>query len=123
MVNRPSGPMAFRFVLQPVMASLLAIRDGIKDARTGRKPYFWMLLSNPGTRKATLGEGIRATLRIIILGLVMDTIYQLAVFHAFHPLEAVSITFVVAFLPYLLLRGPAARVARLCMKRAAVGLK
>src|SRR5262245_35620693 len=33
-VDRPNGPMAFRFVLQPAMAALMALRDGIVDART-----------------------------------------------------------------------------------------
>src|SRR5262252_552418 len=30
---RASAPMKFRFVLQPLMAALVAIRDGRKDAR------------------------------------------------------------------------------------------
>ena len=35
LVDRPSGPMSFRFILQPSMAAIAAIRDGVKDARTG----------------------------------------------------------------------------------------
>src|SRR5215471_16676752 len=41
---RPSGPMKFRFVLQPLMAAIFAARDGLKDARTGRPPFFWAML-------------------------------------------------------------------------------
>jgi hypothetical protein len=40
LVERPSGPMLFCFMLQPSMAAIAAIHDGIKDARTGRAPYF-----------------------------------------------------------------------------------
>ena len=40
LVERPSGPMSFRFILQPSMAAIAAIHDGIKDVRTGRAPYF-----------------------------------------------------------------------------------
>ena len=29
LVARPSGPMAFRFILQPVMGAIFAIRDGV----------------------------------------------------------------------------------------------
>jgi hypothetical protein len=32
--------MRFRFILQPVMVAILAIRHGLNDARTGRSPYF-----------------------------------------------------------------------------------
>ena len=36
--------MKFRFILQPSMAAIAAIRDGLKDARTGRSPYFWAIV-------------------------------------------------------------------------------
>ena len=61
LVARPTGPLSFRFILQPVMATLLAVRDGIKDARTGRSPYFWTVLHNPTERRARLHEGLVAT--------------------------------------------------------------
>ena len=38
-------------------------------------------------------------------------IYQGIVFDTFHPGEAAIISILLAFVPYLLLRGPAARVA------------
>lgn len=117
LISRPGGPMSFRFILQPVMASLFAARDGIKDARLGRKPYFWMLLTVPHARKASLGEAVHATSRVIILGLVMDVIYQWIAYRGFRPLEAIIVTFVIAFLPYVLMRGPAARIARLLNRR------
>ena len=31
--------MTFRFVLQPAMAAVAALRDGVNDARLGRAPY------------------------------------------------------------------------------------
>ncbi len=117
LISRPSGPMAFRFLLQPVMAGSFAIRDGFKDARFGRTPYFWAILHDPARRKSSLHEGFKATLRIIILGLAMDLIYQLSVFHAFYLLQAVFLTVTIAFLPYVLLRGPAARVYRWWLRK------
>ena len=110
-IARPSGPLAFRFLLQPVMASIVAIHDGIKDARTGRSPYFWTVLHNPAKRKARLHEGFDATCRIIAFGILMDAIYQITVFKTFYPVEAIIIALVLAFLPYLLMRGPAERIA------------
>ena len=47
LIARPTGPMAFRFILQPIMAAIAALRDGINDAKSRRSPYFWALLANP----------------------------------------------------------------------------
>src|SRR5579863_7818229 len=88
---RPSGPLAFRFILQPVMAAIIAIRDGLQDAKRGRSPFLWTVLSNPYERWARLREGLNATARILLLGLVMDTVYQTIVFRTFFPYEALII--------------------------------
>jgi len=111
-LERPFGPMTFRFVLQPVMAAIAAWRDGRQDAGSARVPYLWAMLTRPGTIGGRLHEGLLSTGRVIILGLVMDTIYQALVFDTFHPVEAVLISLLLAFVPYLLLRGPFARLAR-----------
>jgi hypothetical protein len=112
LVDRPSGPMAFRFILQPAMAAIAGILDGVKDARAGRSPYFWTVLSKPQERVERLREGLNATARIILLGLAMDVVYQLIVLKTFYPVEALIIAFLLAFVPYLLIRGPVARIAR-----------
>jgi len=111
LLERPGGPMTFRFILQPIMATIAALVDGVKDARNGRDPYFWTLLTNPAKRGTRLHEGLIATARVILLGLCMDLIYQFIVFDTFHPAEAVIIAGLLAFVPYLLLRGPITRVA------------
>jgi hypothetical protein len=112
LLARPSGPMAFRFILQPSIAAIVALRDGLYDVRGGRSPFLWTILSNPQERGGRLREGLNATARIILLGLVMDTIYQIVVFKAFYPYEALIIALVLAFVPYLLIRGLASRIAR-----------
>lgn len=43
-VGRLDGPLHFRFIGQPLMASVLAIIDGVKDARMGKPPYFWAVI-------------------------------------------------------------------------------
>ncbi len=105
--------MSFRFILQPAMAAIAALRDGIKDARTGRSPYFWTVLSNSQKRDERLYEGLISTSQIILLGLIMDTAYQFLVFKTFYSGQAVIVALLLAFLPYLLLRGPITRIARL----------
>lgn len=110
--DRPSGPMAFRFLLQPAMATILAIRDGFKDAHLGRSPYFRTVLSDPERRWPRIQEGLIATGRVILLGVVMDAIYQFRALGTFYPGEAAVVALLLAFLPYLMIRGLAARVAR-----------
>lgn len=112
MVERPEGPMLFRYFLQPTMATIAAVVSGLKDARLGRTPFLPTVLTNPAERAGRIEEAIVDTSRIMLLGLVMDSIYQYIVFDAFHPAEAVIVTLLLAFLPYVLLRGPVARVAR-----------
>jgi hypothetical protein len=112
LLARPSGPMAFRFILQPLMAAIVAIRDGLYDVRGNRSPFLWTILSNPKERVGRLHEGLNATARIILLGLTMDTVYQAMVFKAFYPYEALIIVLLLAFIPYLLIRGVTSRISR-----------
>jgi hypothetical protein len=101
------------------MVTILAIRDGLKDAREGRPLYTWTLLTDPAHRASYLREGLKRVTRVIIFALVMDAIYQFIVLHRFYPGEALVIAFVVAVLPYLLIRGPVARLARRRSQRGA----
>jgi hypothetical protein len=112
MIDRTGGPMTFRFFLQPIMATIAAVYDGVKDARAGRPYYLWTILTDPAKRAGRLHEGVISTARVILLGLCMDMIYQFIEFKTFHPAEAVIIALLLAFVPYVLLRGPAARIAR-----------
>jgi hypothetical protein len=113
LAGRVHGPFSFRFVLQPAMAVLFAARDGLADARSGRPAYFWSLLTSPGNRAALLRDGMSAVARVVGLGVVMDLLYQLIVLHRIYPVELLVIVGTLAFVPYLLLRGPVNRIARL----------
>jgi hypothetical protein len=124
MLARPGGPMTFRFILQPAMAAAMALRDGVNDARLGRRPYLWALLRGvrgPEGRRGRLWQGIISTARILILGVVMDVVYQWLELKTFYPGQAAVIAILLAFVPYLLLRGPMERVARHWVVRPASG--
>ncbi len=116
LIERPDGPLRFRFILQPVMVAIVALVDGLKDAKLGRSPYFWTILASRGERGGRLREGLITTARVILLGLVMDVIYQIIVLKTFYPGEAVFVALLLGFIPYLLLRGPVARIARWRMR-------
>ena len=48
----------------------------------------------------------------------MDLIYQYIVLKAFYPAEAVIVAVLLAFIPYLILRGPIERIAHWWLGRA-----
>jgi hypothetical protein len=112
LIGRIGGPMSFRLLLQPVMALIFAIRDGLKDAREGRPAYFYSLFTDLENRRNRLREGFKAVSRVFTLAIVMDLIYQLIVLRWFYPMQALIVAFALAFLPYLLFRGPVNRIAR-----------
>ena len=107
---RVGGPMTFRFVLQPLIASFLAIRAGIKDARTGRPAYFWAILTEANNRRVLLRDGWKAVAGVFTVAVIIDVIYQLIVFKWVYPVEALFIAFLLACVPYLLIRGPVNRL-------------
>jgi hypothetical protein len=93
------------------MATLAAIRDGRRDAKLGRGPYFAKIVMQADERVGRFREGLNATARIIFLGIVVDTIYQEVEFKEFYPNEAVIVALMLAFIPYLIARGLVTRIA------------
>jgi hypothetical protein len=116
-LDRVHGPLMFRFLLQPTIAVLCAIRDGVTDAREGRSPYFWAILTRPGERSRLLREGSGSVGRVLVLGTVMELIYQFIVFRWVYPGELIFVVLLLAFVPYLLARGPVNRLAQTWLSR------
>ncbi len=110
MVGRLDGPLKFRFILQPVVAMAFAIRDGRKDALAGRDPYGWAVLTAAGHRGELLRECWVAMKKVFIVALLMDVIYQIIVFRWIYPVEALIVSPLLAFIPYILFRGPVSRL-------------
>ena len=73
MAGRVTGPMKFRLLLQPVMASIFAVVSGLADARTGQPPYFWALLSDPGHRRDMLRDGWKSVGKVFVLALLLGS--------------------------------------------------
>jgi hypothetical protein len=112
LMHRTEGPLKFRFVLQPTVAILLAIRNGIQDWRAGKPPYFWEVCHDPTMRKSMILEGWKSISRLFILAIVLDCIYQAIVLHWIYLLDALAISIALAIIPYLLVRGPVVRILR-----------
>ena len=77
LVARVTGPMKFRLLLQPAMATFFAIRDGLRDGRECKPPYFWGLFTDKGEREAMVKNGWKSVGKVFILAMVLDVVYQL----------------------------------------------
>jgi len=112
LIGRIDGPLKFRLILQPAVAVFFAIRDGLKDAHRGHVPYFWAIFTEPLRRWELIKDGWTSVAKVFVFATVMDLVYQYLVLGWLYPLAALSIAFVLAFIPYLLIRGPVNRMAR-----------
>jgi len=112
LMARVSGPMHFRLYLQPGMAAVLAIIAGLKDAKAGETPYLRELRIDPSRRKEKLKEGWKSVGRVFILAVVLDVVYQLYVLRFVYPVQAIVVAFILAIVPYIILRGLTTRLAR-----------
>jgi len=107
-----SGPMKFRLLLQPTVAAIFAVRAGLRDAREGRRPYFWAVFTKLEHRKKLLREGWKDVGKVFLVAVAVDLIYQFIELRWFYPGEALLVAALLAFLPYLLIRGPLNRIVR-----------
>ena len=120
LAGRLTGPMHFRLFLQPTMASIFAIRDGVRDARNGAPAYFWSLFADSAHRTQRIRTGWKAVSRVFVLAIAMDIIYQIIALHSVYPGEALLVAAGLAFVPYLLLRGPINRMIQHGIRRKSV---
>jgi hypothetical protein len=118
--GRLSGPMTLRFYLQPTLAFVAALKDGIKDARLGHKAFFWSTYSDPTLQRGRLREGLMATSQMVLVGLAIDTIYQFRMFDRFYPVEAVLMVLMLAVIPYFVFRWVIEHIARWWFSRTSI---
>ena len=111
-IARPEGPLAMRFYLQPIMALIFAVRDGIRDAKQNRPAYFWGMLAQANQRRDLMRSGWKSVGKIFVVAMIMDIVYQLLVLRGIRPVQTILVAVTVAIVPYVLLRGPVSRIAR-----------
>jgi hypothetical protein len=79
-VGRVEGPLAFLLILQPAVATILAIRAGLKDAKEGRPAHGWAILTAAVHRRELLRDTWKDVAKVFVAAIL-------------------------ALLPYLLIRG------------------
>lgn len=118
LIDRVSGPLKFRLVLQPLVAVFFAVRSGLKDTREGRPPYFWAIFTQAGYRRELLHDGWKSISGVFAVAFVVDAVDQLIVIRWIYPIEAIVVATILTILPYLLIRGPVTRIARRVKSRS-----
>ncbi|HEX2957762.1 MAG TPA: hypothetical protein VHO70_13085 [Chitinispirillaceae bacterium] len=108
---RITGPLGFRFILQPLVAILLGILDGIKDSRAGNTPFLEDFFIHPHKRMALLKSTSVVVIKPVIVGIVTDAIAQFLIFDTVHLLQAVVVGTLIIAIPYVLTRGIVNRIA------------
>ena len=111
--QRFTGPGRLRFILQPVTAIILGIRGGVRDAKTGNPPYLFGLLFSTEQRRELLRSGVAAIWNLVALGIIMDIVFQLIIYHSVHPGAAVVIGPILICVPYAVSRALTTRLARI----------
>jgi hypothetical protein len=111
LLARPTGTFQFRFILQPLMAVILGVRAGMKDSKIHPSTYFQRLRTEPTERAALIRGGLKDIGRLFLMAVVLDCIYQVIEIRWIYPVQAVIVGIVLAIIPYLLVRGPANRLA------------
>jgi hypothetical protein len=99
------GPMHFRFILQPMMAITLGIRDGRQDARAGLPPFIWALLSDSTDRKGRLTRALWRLRVPVAIATGLDAVVQFVMFQHVRPLVAVALGSLLMGFPYSAARG------------------
>lgn len=107
------APLSFRLIIQPLVAAFFAVQAGLQDAKAGRPLYFWaVVMSDPVHRGELVREGWTHVGKVFIAAVVADAIYQLIVHRWVYPFEALMVAFILAVLPYLVMRGLVNRILR-----------
>lgn len=110
--DRPGGPFALRFYLQPLMATIFAVRDGLRDAHAERSPFLWTFYKDKSSRRGLAREAWKSVGKIFVIAVILDTVYQITVLRGLRPLEGLIVATLLAIVPYVLIRGPVARLGR-----------
>jgi len=111
--RRISGPGRFRFILQPLIAVILGIRGGRTDAVEGRPPYLFGILFHPELRKGLLRSGLETVINLILMGILMDAVFQRIILGVSHPGAALVIGPVLILAPYSIARALTNRFSRI----------
>jgi hypothetical protein len=111
--KRLVGPGRFRFILQPLIATILGIRNGLADSRAGRPPYLWGVFLHRDLRRELLKSGFQTTVNLLLMGILVDSVVQWLILGVSYSGAALVVGPVLIMGPYVVARALSNRLARL----------
>jgi hypothetical protein len=109
--KRLTGPGRFRFILQPLVATILGIRSGLADARAGRPAYLAALVTDGAHRGEMVRDGLRSIANLLLMGILLDSVFQWVILGQSYPGPALVVGPVLITTPYAIARALSNRVA------------
>jgi hypothetical protein len=110
LVARTTGPMWFRLILQPLVAIILGVHAGLRNARAARSlPPSHTL--DEVYRSRMLRQALYDVGKVALIGGLLDLVFQWIALHKIYPLEAVLVVFFIVVLPYQVIRTVVAWLA------------
>jgi hypothetical protein len=109
--KRLAGPGRFRFIMQPLISIIVGVTGGLADARAGRPPYLYGMLFHRSLRGALARTGLQAVVNLLLMGILLDTVFQWVILGVAHPGAALVIGPVLIVFPYTAARALSNRLA------------
>ncbi len=107
---RLSGTGRLRFILQPMAAALLGIRDGKKDSQVGCPPFLLALMYHREHRSDLLRSAFASVRDLVAIAIILDVISQFLIFREVYPGAALVLGPVLIAVPYSISRALANRI-------------
>ena len=116
-IGRAEGIMHFRLISQPLSAIYFAIHGGLRDSKENKPPFFWALVFHPEHHQDLFKSSCKDIWKVFIVAFLLDTVYQIIVFHFFYPVQALIMAIILGLVPYLLFRASITRIANILKKQ------
>jgi hypothetical protein len=110
--KRLAGPGRFRFVLQPLIAIILGVLNGLADKRAGRPPYLYGMFFHRNLRSDLVRTGISTIANLVLMGILLDAVAQRIILGVAHPGAALIIGPILVVTPYVIARALSNRLTR-----------
>ncbi len=104
------GKFQLRLIFQPVLALLLGVRFGIRDAKAGKPAFLMSLVEAQHERWPILKQGLRDAIIPLCIALVIDGILQRMINGYVRPMAAIVVGVLLVFLPFVIGRGLSNRI-------------
>lgn len=104
MFARFSGPGRLRFIVQPTVAVLLGVRDGMRDLREGVLPFLWTFFQKK-LRQKSFVHAFQSIRDLVAIAIVLDVIFQFIILDRVHPGAAMLLGPLLIAVPYAVSRS------------------